>query len=198
MSMLRTIRRVGLAVAAGALVSLAGLWLTAAPARASAGAGVCIPLLPQTCTTTTKPTTTTTKAPATTTPPTTAKATHSTTTTTAPRATTTVVRRTPGVASVGAGGPPAPSSAGDPSALGTGVDPAAPQLAVTAPPTTTAVRIAPPVALPAVAGGAPGSRNDHASARLALSLLVVVVALVAVAQFPVSRRSPRPSPEKLD
>ncbi len=201
MSMRGRIPILGLAVAVTALAASAGLWLVARPAAALPRAGICLPIL-QTCPTTPK-TVTTTKAPTTTVAtPTTSKAVRSTASTTAARtataATTTTTRKASTQPAIGAGALPATAALpNDLSGLGAGVDPAAPQLAAPAPPGTTASGVV-PLVLPGLVGTtARGLPDDHAAARIALSGLVLLIALVAAAQLPKSRRSPRPKPDPL-
>jgi hypothetical protein len=54
-----------------------------------------------------------------------------------------------------------------------------------------------PPFLPGLVGSARGLPDHHASARIALSVLVLIVAVVAAAQLPASRRLPRPQPDQL-
>jgi hypothetical protein len=199
MTMLRWIRLVGVAATAGLLASTAALWAGASPAGATSRDGLCT-LLPALCPPTTKTTPTTaaatttpptTKAPVTTPPGATKAATGSTAAST--QRSTTANRSQPAVASVGAAGLPAPALApADMPALG--ADAAAPELAVTATPTTTALT-GPPAFSGFVGVSAPGLPNAHKTLRIALSILVLVVAAVATAQLPASRRSPRPAGE---
>jgi hypothetical protein len=204
MSMPRPFRLFALTL--GALASTAVLWLGAAPAGAVPGASLqavaCIPLLqkcPPPTTATTKPAVTT--VPLTTVLTTTTRPKTSTPTTAAVRATTTTTaRNTPGVASVGAPGVPSAALApGDLAGLATGADPAAPQLAgIPAPAPSATVVVTIPPALSGLVGTDRGLPNDHASLRLALSVVVLLVAGVAVAQLPTSRRFPRPSSDTPD
>jgi hypothetical protein len=77
-------------------------------------------------------------------------------------------------------------------------DAAAPELAVTAAPTTTVFTGVAPAFSGFVGVTTPGLPNDHKTGRVALSILVLLVAAVATAQIPPSRRSPRPTSDPLD
>jgi hypothetical protein len=204
MTMLRWIRLVGLAATGGLLASMVVLWSGVSTAGATSRDGLCT-LLPALCPPTTK-TTPTTKAPVTTAPPTT-KAPATTppattkpatgTTAAATQRSTTANRSGPAVASVGAAGLSAPAMApSDMPALG--ADAAAPELAVTAAPTTTVFTRVPPALSGLVGTTTAGLPNDHKSLRVALSILVLLVAAVAAAQLPPSRRSPRPAGDPPD
>jgi hypothetical protein len=204
MTMLRWIRLVGLAAIGGLVACTAVLWSGVSPAGATSRDGLCT-LLPALCppsttktTPTTAPATTappTTKAPVTTPPVTTKAATGSTAAAT--QRSTTANRSGPALASVGAAGLPAPAQApSDMPALG--ADAAAPQLAVTAAPATTVFTRLPPAFSGLVATTTPGLPNEHKTLRVALSILVLLVAAVATAQLPASRRSPRPASDPLD
>jgi hypothetical protein len=198
MPMMRTIRLVGFALGAGALASVAVLWLGVIPARAAARTGICIPLLPSTCPTTTVATTPpTTKAPPTTTATTVPPKTGHPASTVAGTSRTTAPRRTTAAPSVGAAGLPAlPAGTGDP-LLATGADPSAPQLAGTPAPSSPAVATTSP-ALSGLVGATKGLPNDHATVRIVLSIGGLLVAALAIAQLPASRRSPRPAGNRAD
>ena len=182
------IDRAGRALAAASFLAAAVLLWSAGPASAAGGSGVCN-LLPGLCPTSTVPKTTTTKAP----PPTTAKppavtpATHpAAATTTATTAKQTVVQQPV----IGAAGVPSPV---DLPSLGAG-DQTAPALANPQTSSTAPVVFAPlpvPGLVGSAAGTAAGLPDDHSALRIAFALLVLVIAGVAIAQLPASRRSPR-------
>jgi hypothetical protein len=65
-----------------------------------------------------------------------------------------------------------------------------PQLAGSPAPTTTLVTL-PAEAFSGLAGAGRGVPSDHSKAREALSVVVVLIAVLAAAQLPASRRSPR-------
>ena len=194
MPRLRWIRLVGISVATGIVAGTAVLGWAAPPASA-ASPGLCT-LLPALCPpaapATTKPAPATT-APPKTTPPTTARAPAITAATT-PR-TTTASRNASAVSSVGAGVLP-PSVAAVP---GSTPDDAVPELAGLPTTSTTAISAASvaPQALSGLGGATSGLPNDHSTLRVLLSLVVLLIAAVAVAQLPASRRLPRPRPERL-
>lgn len=193
-------RVVGRACASGALVAAAVLWVGAGPASAVAAAVPCTPIviLQPLCPKTTVPPTTvppttappTTKAPATTRPTSSA--------TTAPKkaaAKATSSRAASPAASVGDGAlPTSAPGAVDLPAIGSGADAVAPQLAGTATSSTTQVVAGVPVVQPqlSVVGNVKGLPDDHSGLRILLSILTALVAAVAVAQVPASRRIPRP------
>jgi len=192
MSTSRLARVVVLALASGTLVLTAAFWTGASPAgAASTTPATTCGILGLLC-----PPTTPAKAPVTTAPPTTVRQTTSTTTAKKPVTTATTAtqsRQPTGVASVGVAGLPL-AGVGNIPALG--ADPAsAPQLAGTASATTTTVAAAPPTILtPRVVSGLVGATgglpNDHATLRIVLSVLALLIAGVAAAQLPASRRSP--------
>jgi hypothetical protein len=191
MRLLRGIRFLALLLATGALATTALGLADARPAAAAPSPGLCtlLPVLcPTTTTPTTKPAATTTKPPATT-PPTTAR--PAVRATVAAR-TSTVNQGTGGVSSVGDGVLPAPAAAVE----GPVGDDAAPQLAVTPSPSSTVVTFPLPD-LSGLVGTTAGLPDDHARLRIGLSLVVLLIGIVALAQLPASRRSPgaiRPPP----
>jgi hypothetical protein len=193
MSMPRLPRFAMLAVAGATLAMALMLGGALSPAAASPRAGSC--LLPGIlCPTTTVPRTVTTTAPVTTVPPTT----HPTTATTAApnktTATTSPKKSSSSQPSVGVAGLPVTGSINLP-AIGADTVPAAPQLAGTPTPTVSTVLYSPPTVLSGLVGATTrGLPNDHATLRIALSLLALVIAAVALAQVPGSRRSPRSRP----
>ena len=190
------------ALAASSVATVAVVAFTVTPARADTSATVCT-LLPILCPPTTKPkpppTTSppTTTAPAATTAPT-AAATHASTARTTAKSVSAAPAKKAAPASVGTPGLLLPASG----ALDLPADNAtAPQLATVAVPATAV----PTTAVPALLGTLPlsglvgatqnpvsGLPSDHGPVRVALSLLVLVIAAVAAAQLPQSRRHPRP------
>jgi hypothetical protein len=184
-------------LAGGALVTVAVLWAGTGPAAASAAAP-CTPIviLQPLCPKTTTPST---MAPPTTAPPTTKAPTTTRPSSSAATATKkTAAQSTSGRAtSVGDGSPSVPAAGAIvlPS-LGSGADAVAPQLA--APSTTTALAGVPEVQPEqSVLTSVKGLPNDHATARIILSLLTVLVAALALAQLPASRRTPQPDGDPL-
>lgn len=194
MHLLRGIRLLGLSVAAGFLASTA-LLAGNVPTAGAAQPGLC-PLLPILCPPTTvakAPATTT--APATTAPPKTAAPTTGRPPPTTAR-TTATNRNTSAVASVGDGALPA--SPADAGAAAASADDAAPQLAGLPTATTIPLTMAPaPGAVSGLVGASKGLPNDRSTLRVALSLLVLLVAAVAAAQLPASRRSFVPPRQRL-
>lgn len=191
MTMLRRICLLFSAVAASAVATAAAIGFSVTPASAAAP-GLC-GVIPVLCPPTTPPKTAppTTAPPATTTPPTTARP---TVTTAVRKAASTAARVVaPAVASVGGRGLSAPASEMDLPALG-GTDAAAPQLAPAAAPTFAAT--SPQTVLSGLVGatGSPLGHmpSYHSRLRLALSVLVLLIAAVAAAQLPESRRAPQP------
>lgn len=179
------------ALATASLVAAAVLLWSAAPAGAVESNGVCT-LLPGLCPTTTvaKSTATTAAPPTTAKPPAATPTTHpstAATTTTTTAAKKTVVQQP----AIGAAGVPAPV---DLPSLGAG-DPTAPALA-NPPTSSTAPVVFAPLPVPGLVGSAAGTStglpDDHSALRIAFALLVMVIAGVAIAQLPASRRSPRP------
>jgi len=195
MMMTRHVRLILQVLAGGALMTGAVLWAGAGPAAAAGATAPCTPivLLQPLCPKTTTPVT---MAPPTTAPPTTKAP-----TTTRPPSTATATKKAPAQSSagratpVGDGGQPV-SGAGAivlPS-LGSGAAAVAPQLA--APSTTTALAGVPEFEpQQSVVSNINGLPNDHSTARIILSLLTALVAAVALAQLPASRRTPQPDGE---
>lgn len=191
-------------MASCSLALVAVQWSGVTPASADLKSAGCILLIlcPPTTPATTPPTT---HAPVTTAPPTTA-ARPTTTAPAAKRSTTpaTTGRVTATRPAVGAGGVAAPSAGPiDLPALGTGSDPAAPQLAGTSAPTTTVAANAPLVSLvpltpSGLVGTARGLPDDHARVRVLLSILALLIAAVAVAQLPSRRRTPQADTDALN
>jgi len=193
MSMPRLPRFAVLAVAGTTLAMSFLLGGVASRATASPRAGSC--LLPGIlCPTTTLPRPTATTSAPTTAPPTTHPTTATTAVTKKSTATTSPKKSTSGP-SVGVAGLPVTGSINLP-AIGTDTVPAAPQLAGTPSPTVSTVLYSPPTVLSGLVGTTTGGLpNDHATLRITLSVLALVIAAVALAQLPGYRRSPRSRPE---
>jgi hypothetical protein len=203
MTMLRGARLLFTTLAAGTLATASLVGLTVSSAGAVSRAGVCT-LLPVLCPPTTPPKTAppTTKAPVVTAPPSTAHVPPTVAATAAAKATTKATATAlhgsaqPAVASVGAGVlPPAVAAPAD---LGAGSDAAAPQLApasALAAGNTTATTTSSSFSglVGATQNPLTGLPSKHSRLRLVLSLFVFLIAAIAAAQIPESRRSPRPA-----
>jgi hypothetical protein len=186
LTMARCWRLVISAASAGALLGLGGLVVSAAPAHAAAPCSTLLgqPILCPTPPTTRPPATTaTTRTPATTKAPATTKTAATTKpATTIARAVTPVIGVGPSAASLPVGLDQVPAPSAD-----------APQLAGTPPagpgPTLPVADPGAPSGVAAVTGPASAGLPDHhAPIRILLSLLTIVIAAVAVAQLPASRR----------
>ena len=174
------------AIAVLILLGAAVIGFAAAPASAATGPGLCA-VLPALCPPTTKAPT---KPPVTTAPPTTASKAAARPTTTRPATTTTIVVH--GASSLGSGQLPAGAAGG------AGLGDAAPQLApdmgpqlAGSPAPATTVATLPGHAFSGLVGASGGLPSDHSRAREALSIVVVLIAVLAAAQLPASRRSLR-------
>jgi len=184
------------ALAATAVATAVAIGFSVASAGAAAP-GLCgvVPVLcpPTTPPRTAPPTTVARVAPATTTAPTTA---HAPLTPVVKKAASTAARaNAPAVASVGAGGLSVNAADIGVPALASN-DAAAPELAPAGAPAS--IRAPTPTALSGLVGAAAnplrGLPDYHSRMRIALSVLVLLVAAVAAAQLPESRRSPQRKP----
>jgi hypothetical protein len=190
MEMMRRFVQLVLRAFAGvALLSGAVLWAGSRPAVAAP----CTPivLLQILCPKTTAPPTT---AAATSAPPTTKALVtgHPTSPATSSAKKSVASKTSARAVSVGDPGLPASVPGVVTPSLSSGADAVAPQLAGTAAPTTSSAVADAPVAQSRLSVvGEVGLPNDHATLRIVLSLLTALVAGVALAQLPASRRRPR-------